>query len=295
MTDMIYWDHYYDSILLTNLAIVIALFTSLRFFSGAIARIKASDELMRKDNPAFGLSLSGVIFGVALILSGTIFGNPDDNATKSALTILWHGALCIVFLSFTRLIFDHVTFPKIHVRDEIVKGNIAVGIADAANVIASALIIRSVLVWVSANSIEGVTALLFGYLISQALLTGATFVRFKLFGKISNGSCIQEQLRTGNIALALRFAGQKIGTAFAITVASNVIASEVYEMIPVLVTWFFVSIVAIVALKLISMLAEFVILYQIDLNKEVIEQRNIAIGAVEAIIFISLGLLLTSL
>lgn len=293
--DIIYWDHYYDSILVTNLIIIIALFTSLRFFSGAIARIKATDELMRKDNPAFGLSLCGVIFGVALILSGTIFGNPDETTIQSALTIFWHGILCITLLFFTRIIFDKITFPKIHVRDEIIKGNIAVGLADAGNVIACALIIRSVLVWVSANSIQGVAVLIVGYLLGQALLTGATLIRFKLFGAINKGNCIQSQLAGGNIALALRFAGQKIGTAFAITVAANLIAAEEYEVLPTLVTWFFVSIVAILVLKIIATLAEKIILFQIDLNKEVIEQKNIAVGAVEAIIFISLGLLLAAL
>jgi uncharacterized membrane protein YjfL (UPF0719 family) len=292
--DLIYWDNYYNETLLLNLAVVIGLFTCLRLFSGLIGRMKPADELLKKDNTAFGISLAGVTFSVALILSGTIYGRPEDAPIYSAMTIALHGALGIVFLFITRLIFDYITFPKVQIRDEIVKGNIAVAIADTANVIAAALLIRAVLMWVSANSIEGLSVLWIGYLISQALLTGSTILRSRLFGAVNKGECIQQQLKEGNTALALRFAGHKISTAFAITIASNIIVSEVYDIIPVLTAWFLVSIVAIAVLKLISMCAEWVILYKIDRNKEVIEQRNIALGALEAAIAISIGMVLAA-
>ena len=62
--DLIYWDHYYNAVLLVNLAVIIALFACLRLFSGAVSRINASDELLRKDNPAFGISLTGATLGL---------------------------------------------------------------------------------------------------------------------------------------------------------------------------------------------------------------------------------------
>ncbi|MBU0858550.1 MAG: hypothetical protein KJ667_01310, partial [Alphaproteobacteria bacterium] len=74
--DIIYWDHYYNPIILLNLLIVIGLFTALRLFSGTIAHIKASDELLKKDNPAFGISLAATTFAVAVVLAGTVYGSP---------------------------------------------------------------------------------------------------------------------------------------------------------------------------------------------------------------------------
>ena len=35
--DLIYWDDYYNAVLLVNLLLVIGLFTGLRLFSGAMA------------------------------------------------------------------------------------------------------------------------------------------------------------------------------------------------------------------------------------------------------------------
>lgn len=295
MFELIYWDHYYDTILAINLVIVTGLFMCLRFFSGITAHINASEELLRKDNPAFGISMAGVILGVTIILSGTIYGNPDSDAETTALFLGVYGVLGIILMAITRIIFDKITLPAISIRSEILKGNIAVAIADASNILAAAIIIRAILAWITGNSVEGAIGLAIGYAISQTILTGATLIKFRVFSLMAKGRDVQEELHKGNIALALRFAGQKIGTAFAIIIASKLIVTEISDFGPMLVAWFFVSIVAILALKAISYCAERIILFGADVNSEVLDQRNIAVGALQAAIYISLGLLLSDI
>ena len=292
---MIYWDHYYNTILLTNLLIVMGLFASLRLFSGTIAHINASDELLKKDNPAFGISLAGATFGVTIMLSGVMYGDPEDTVIQAVTTVGLFGVLGIGLMALTRLIFDKIALPDISLRNEIVNGNIAVAIADAGNVLASAIIIRAIMIWVPMNTIDGLLAILGSFVASQVILTATTLLRIKIFGTRNKNKNIQEQFRNGNTALALSFSGEKIGTAFAIATAARVIVYEEYEIASILVVWFFASIAAILIWKLLSFFAQKIILFRVNINQEVNEQKNVAVGALQAVIYISLGLLISTI
>lgn len=293
--DLFYWDSSYNTILLVDLAICIALFTSLRLFSGAIAHINAWDELVNKDNPAFGISLAGVAFAVTLVLIGSIYGKPTNDLQDSAIAVGMYGILGIILMAITRLIFDKIALPKISIRDEIAKKNIAAGIVDAGNVIATAIIIQAVTMWIEVNTLEGVTSLLTGYAVSQILLTLATFARVRLFSLHNKGLSIQEVLKQGNTALALSFAGRRIGTAFAITAAANIMVYEIYEVKQMLLAWSGISLIMMGVLAILSFVADKVILFKINIDDEIVNQHNIAVGALQCVIYISLGMLLAQL
>lgn len=293
--DMIYWDHYYNLMLLLNLLIVVGLFTFLRLFSGMIAHIDASDELLRKDNPAFGISLAGATFAITIMLSGAIYGSPEDGIRHAVFEVGLLGVLGIGMMALTRLIFAKVTLSDISLRDEIVNGNKAVAIADAGNVLAAAIIIRTVMIWVDVNSVAGVMALFGGYAVSQIILTSMTLLRIKFFSLIHKGNRFSEQLTRGNVALAMRFFGQKVGAAFAMTIAAHTVVYEEYEILPILAAWVVASIVVILVWKILCLAAERIILFRVNVNQEVIQQGNIAVGALQAVIYISLGMLLSAL
>ncbi len=293
--DWFYWDHSYNVTLIMNLAVVIALFTSIRLFSGTIAHINASDELFKKDNPAFGISMAGVTFALTIMLTGVMHGTYMDSILGSAVTIGVYGLAGIILMALTRWIFDKITLPDIYLRDEISKGNVAVAIADAGNVLAAAIIIRSIMMWVTDNSLEGLLALAFGYIVSQVLLTGATYIRRRLFCFFHAGTSIQKELQDGNIALALSFAGRKIGTALAIGIATNILSYELYDLKTLFIPWVGVCIAMILVLKVLSFTAEHVILFGIDTTKEVLQQKNIAVGALRASIYISMAMMLAKL
>lgn len=293
--NMIYWDHYYNSILALNLLIIMILFTSLRLFSGKIAHINASDELLRKDNPAFGISLAGTTLAVTVMLSGVMYGDPEDTAIEAVIAVGLFGLLGIGLMALTRLIFDKIALPGISLRDEIVNGNVAVAIADAGNVLASAIIIRAIMAWVPFDTIDSLIAILGSFAVSQIILTAMTLLRIKIFDKINKDQNIQEHLKNGNTALALRFSGQKIGTAFAIATAASLIVYEEYEIGTILAVWFFASIAAILIWKILSFIAQKIILFRVDTNLEVLRQKNIAVGALQAVIYVSMGLLISTI
>jgi uncharacterized membrane protein YjfL (UPF0719 family) len=267
----------------------------LRWFSGAISHINASKELVKKYNAAFGISMAGVVLGITIVLTGAIYGDPIHNLMGSVIAVGLYGIIGIVLMALTRIIFDKICLPKISIRDQIVQGNVAAGIIDAGNVIATALVIRAVMVWVQTNTLEGIGAVLLGYIISQVLLTLATYLRVKWSSAKLNGKSLGEEFEGGNVAIALTFAGRRIGTAFAITAASNIMVYELFDIQTMLAAWAVVSIIMILLLKLLSFIADSIILYKVDVEDEVINQSNLAIGAVQSIIYVSLGLLLAEL
>lgn len=293
--DIIYWDNTYNLRLLANLAVIVALFTSLRFFSGMIAHINASEELFKKDNPAFGLTMAGTALGVTIMLSGTIYGDPEISIADGVMIIALHGILGLCFMALTRLVFDKVALAPVSLRDEIVKGNMAVAIADTGNVLAAAIVIRAVMVWFPYTDVSSLVLLCLCYALSQVMLTCATVCRAILFKRKHEGFTVEEELKKGNIALALTFSGRLIGTALAIEMASELVPYEDNGFLNMLIGWAVASFVVSVVLKVLSILAERIILVNVNLTHEILNQQNVAAGAMRAAIYISLGLLLAEL
>lgn len=293
--ELIYWDHNYNSVLLLNIILVIAVFTSVRFFSGIASHITATKELAEKDNPAFGVSMAGVVFAVTIILTGAIYGDPIYTMQESVIAVGLYGVVGILLMAVTRMIFNKIALPSVSIRDEIVKGNVAAGIVDAGNVIATAIIIRAMMMWVDANTVDGILAILTGFVISQVLLTLTTLLRIKRLNRKIENNSLQDQFKSGNVAIALRFSGRKIGTAFAVAAASHLLVFELYDVPMLLLIWAGASVFMIMIVSALSFLATKIIFAGINLEDEVLRQRNIALGAVSCVIYISLGLLVAEL
>lgn len=293
--EFFYWDNSINDIVIVNLLIVIALFTCIRLFSGTIAHVNASTEILKKDNAAFGISLAGVTFAVGIMLSGALYGNYAGDLLTSAAYVAGFGVLGIALMALTRLIFDKITLPKISLRDEISKGNIAVAIADTSNVIAAAIIIRSLMMWVTDNALHDVITLLVAFAISQLILTSTTYLGRRAFRLIHDGRRTQEELKAGNVALALSFGGRKIATAFAITIASNFDFFEVYDFKMIFLPWLVIAVTAVIVLKIIAYIAERIVLFNVATMREILDDKNIAVGAIQAAIYMSMGLLISGL
>ncbi len=293
--DLIYWDHYYNGVLLINLAVVLALFVSLKVFSGAIIHVDATRELSVRDNPAFGISLSAAMLGVAIMLGGAVYGDPDESGLPSWVDVAAFGLTGIVLLTITRFVLSKIVLTNISLRQEILGGNKAVAIADAGNVIAASIIIYVVMKWVPAYTMDTVMALLGGFAVSQAFLALMTVLRIRVFARFGYGGGLQDQLLQGNISVALKFAGQKIGTALAMSTAAQIVVYEEYTVGPILLAWAIASVVVVCVWEVLCQIAQRIILFRVNLQHEVINDKNIAIGSILAAIYISLGLLISQL
>ncbi len=279
-----------------DFVIIFVVLLSIRALFGFISGVNATSELASKDNFAFGISLTGATAGVAIMLSGVATGGIARSFGEEAALMVVFAVVGLVLMWFTRLIFDRVTLPGLSVRDEIDRGNTAIAIVDAGNVVATAIMIRAIIVWSDDALTTGMIAVFIGYIASQIILTLTAFYRVQLFSRRNKGAQFQEAIRDGNVALALRFAGFQAGIAFGVTAASGL---AVYDTIsnPVLqgLAWSIASLVLSVVLIGLSMIAERFVLAGIDVSEEVDQQRNVGVGLVEVSVYISIGLLLNGL
>jgi uncharacterized membrane protein YjfL (UPF0719 family) len=130
-----------------DFVIIFVVLLSIRALFGFISGVNATSELASKDNFAFGISLTGATAGVAIMLSGVATGGIARSFGEEAALMVVFAVVGLVLMWFTRLIFDRVTLPGISVRDEIDRGNTATAIVDAGNVVATAIMIRAIIVW----------------------------------------------------------------------------------------------------------------------------------------------------
>ena len=282
-------------LLVMDLAIVFAVLLLVRFMYGVVSGVNTTQELAHKDNFAIGISLAGATTGIAIMFTGVLSGGLARSYGAEAGTVAAYGALGLVLMWLTRLIFDRVTLPHLSVKNEISAGNIPVAVVDAGNMIATAIMVRAVMVWSDDLLLPGLIAVVLGYVVSQIILTLTAYYRIWLFRLRNKGDRFYAVVQGGNVALALRFIGFQVGVALAVTAASA-LAPYAVSAVPVLqaLVWGAFSVGAAVVLVVLSLVAELCVLTGIDLSEEVDRQRNIGVALTEVAVYLAIGLLLFS-
>lgn len=275
--------------------IVAAILAGMKKMAGVIGNVSAHDELSERDNFAFGISMAGAVIGVAIMLMGAVSGEAAKNPAVEALVMFAYAGLGVGLMGVTRIIFDKFSLPDISIHDEIMKGNVAAALVDAGNMIATAIILRAVMVWVDSNSFSGLLFVLGGFLLSQVIMVAATKYRRNVYARRHGEMGVQKQLQDGNAALAVRFSGHRIGIALAVTAASGIVVYTHDQLAISLAAWITTAIVMFLVLTLLAVVVRKAILGGVDVAEEVDKQRNVAIGAIEAAVYVAVGFLLAGL
>lgn len=287
-------DTYIYEILLIDLVIAVLMISALRFISGVVANVDSAEELASRDNYAFGIAMAAGVVSLALMLTGAVSGEPGSTYLKEAVSVLSYGVLGLVLIKVGRIAQDKLVFTGIEIQQEIKNGNLAAALVDAGNTIATGLVLRAVMLWVESDTLNGLLAVLAAFVITQLMLAIVSKYRLIVYARRS-GQSLQEVFKQGKVALAIRYFGHLLGVALAITAASGVIAYDVENLVMALVLWSGVTLLFAVLVSLISIAARSVILMGVNVVEEVNEQNNIGVAAIEASIYISIGLFFTAL
>ncbi len=283
--------------LILDFVIVFAVLLCARVFYGLVAGIHMTEEMAGKNNHAVGISMAGATAGIGIMLSGVVTGTFSSTLGAEALSMLVYAAVGLVLMWLTRLIFDKVSLPSFSVKDEIARGNNAVAIVDAGNMVATAVMVRAVMNWSEGGLSSGLMAVAVGYVATQIILTLTTVYRVKLFRmRNREGAGFQDVVRAGNMAVAMRFVGFQVGVALAVTAASGVAVFQAGgDPIVQGLTWGGVSIVMAVILAVLALIAERSVLAKINVAEEVDRQQNIGVALMEVGVYVAIGLILTNL
>ncbi len=278
-----------------DFVVALGVLGGLRYFSGVVANVSLTEVLSVHDNFAMGISLAGAVVGVSIMLMGAVAGDAGASPGQEVLLMLCYGIVGILLMWLTRKVFDHLSLPGISVHDQILGANVAAGIVDAGNLIATAIVVRAVMSWVDGSSFFSIIVVLMGYLISQGILYLATMYRSRVLAKSHPDETLQQHIEEGNVALAVRFAGHRIGVGLAVTAASGIVVYYVDSVLVSLLVWTLMALLMFAIQTLVAIFARHVLLPGIDVAQEVVDQKNVAIGTLEAAIYMAIGLLFVGL
>lgn len=293
--ELVAFDQYHTLILVIDFIIVTLMLTLVGIKMGIIANVSSIKELSEKDNFSFGISFAGALLGLGIMMTGVVSGDASSSLLYELGIVTAYGIVGILLMASTRFFFDKITLCNISVHQQILGGNLAAGIIDAGNMIATAIIIRAVMVWVDTEALYGLIIVLIGFVISQLLLVLVTRYRHFVYAKRHNGSCLQDALSKGNKALSIRYMGHKIGAALTVTAASGTIAYNDASPFVAILLWGCTSLAFVVLLSILAILSRHIILRGINVVEEVDDQGNVGVGLIEAAIYIIYGLLLAAL
>ena len=285
-----------SGMLAMDFGIVFCVLLAVRFLYGATTGVSATDEVAARDNFAFGISLAGATGAIAVMLTGVSSGAFARTFAAEASAMVAYGAAGLVMMWLTRQLFDKLSLPKFSVNEEIGKGNVAVAVVDAGNLVATAIMVRAVMIWSEGALLPALVAVGVGYVASQIILTLASVYRIQVFRMRNEGTNFQAAVQSGNLALALRFVGFRFGVALAVTAASGLTPYDPAGN-PLLqaAVWGAVSLGLAVVLTVLTLIAQRLVLIKIDVADEVDRQRNVGVGMIEAAVYIAVGLLFTGL
>ncbi len=295
LLNVISFDQQLLAYLALDIVIAIILLSTMRFISGISAKVNTTEELAKHDNFAFGISLAGSILALAIVLTGAITGEAANSLVNEAIGMLAYGVSGLVLIKIGRLIHDKLALNKLQKNELIKAQNLSVGIVDAAGAIATAIIIRAVLLWVDGLDASTFIAIASGFIIAQAMLVIVTRLRESAFAKNNQGKCLQSAFSEGQLALAIRYAGQLISTALAVTAASHFLDYSPETLTENLITWLIFAIVMTFLVSILSTIAKRIVLWGINLVEEVDEQQNIGVASIEMATSIAIALILTAL
>jgi len=283
------------SILAIDLGIAIIAISALRYIQGLMAGVNTTDELSKKDNFAFGVSISGNALALALIMAGVVTGAGDPSLLDEFLNVGTYAILGIVLLKIGTVINDKVMFHTFSLKEQVKAENMAAGIVQAANFIALGIIINSAIKWIESDGVMGVVAVVAIFVMAQFLMLSVTRIRSLIYRKNHNGDEWQGALLKGNNALAVRYSGHIISTALAVGASSGMVTYMEATLWISVLSWLVTAMVIMLALSLLTTIARRIILAGIDYVEEVDKQHNLGVAFIEAAIFIAVGLIIYAL
>ncbi len=291
-------DQYYleaIGIICLDLFIAVAAICAFRYLQGILAGVDTTAELSKKDNFAFGISFAGGALALALIIAAAIGGEPSHSLLSEGINVSMYALVGIVLLKLGTMINDKFIFHRFSLKEQVDQQNISAGTVQAANFLALGIIIQATIGWVETETWEGLGSVVLVFIAAQLLLLIITRLRAHIYMQRHDGQRLQDALEKGNPALAIRYAGHIIATALGVSASANLVSYMQEAPWIAAIIWFLVSLAIAMLITLFAALARRIILFGIDTAEEVDEQQNVGIAFIEAVIFISIALILNPL
>lgn len=250
-------------------------------------KIQVKNELVEKDNLAFAIAHAGYFTGILLAVGSAIIG-PSHGLLQDLFDISTYGLMAIVLMNFSTIITDKVLLSRFSVRKEIVEDqNAGTGVVEAANAIASGLVLMGAVTGESETGMPGYVSALMFWAIGQAAVILIAWV----YNLITSYS-IHEEIEKDNVAVGIGFAGAIIAIANLVRYA---LAGDFESWSVTFTNIGFEIILGLILLPIVRFLTDKILLPGQKLTDELVNQEkaNVGAGIIEAFAYIGGSVLIT--
>ncbi len=281
--------------LLVEIAIAMAFVILIKWLNGVLSKNSVTEELGVKDNFAFGISVASSILALTIVISSVAGRHVGHGLEQAAVGMTVFGVVGLILVKFGRFAQDKLVLDKMDTQEQVLNRNHSVAIADAANLVASSIILASTVEWVQGTDVNAIIGVVSGFLVVQTVLIIATRIHEWRYARDNQNSSFQEALTKGQLALAIKHAGHLIGTAVIVTSASHLLVYSPSGYVSNVTGWLVVSVALSIALSILVSISKRIVLFGMDYDKEIDQQENVGVACVELTISLGLAFLINGI
>lgn len=262
-----------------DVGIVLGLLIVMKWLTGAFRESSVIDELGVKDNFAFGISIAGGMLSLCIVMSAVAGKHVGMGYEEAAVGMLTFGLVGIALVKFGRFAHDKLVLNRVDTSAMIAERSVSVALVDAASLVASAIVLRNIMLWVDGGDANAIIAIVTGFAVVLTMLLVMTRILEFRYARDNQNNSFQSALKGGQIALAVEHAGNLLGTAMIVSSAKSLLVYEPSGYVSNVTGWLVVSVGLTLALHVLVMLNKKAFLFGMNFRQEVDQQHNIGVAA----------------
>lgn len=262
-----------------DIGIALVLLMVMKWLTGAFRKYSVTEELGVKDNFAFGISIAGGMLALCIVLSSVVGRHVGQGYEQAAIGMVSFGIVGILLVKIGRFAHDKLVLNKIDTHEMIAERSVSVALVDAASLVASAIVLHNIMMWVDGSDMNALIAIVTGFLVVLTMLLVMTRILEFRYAKDNQNDSFQGALEKGQLALAIEHSGNLLGTSMIVSAAKNIIIYNPSGYVSNVTGWLIVSVCMAVALHILVLISKKIILFGMNFRQEVDQQHNVGVAA----------------
>jgi len=262
-----------------DVSIALALLVVMKWVTGLMRKNSVTEELGIKDNFAFGISIAGGMLSLCIVLSSVVGRHIGQGYSEAAIGMVTFGIVGILLVKFGRFAHDKLVLNRVDTHAMISERSVSVALVDAASLVASAIVLKNIMVWVDGSDMNAIIAIVTGFSVVLTMLLVMTRILEVRYAKDNQNDSFQGALRKGQLALAIEHSGNLLGTAMIVSAAKNLLIYNPSGYVSNVTGWLVVSVALAIALHILVLINKKVILFGMNFRQEVDQQHNVGVAS----------------
>ncbi|MCQ8849365.1 DUF350 domain-containing protein [Alteromonas stellipolaris] len=262
-----------------DVSIALALLVVMKWVTGLMRKNSVTEELGIKDNFAFGISIAGGMLSLCIVLSSVVGRHIGQGYSEAATGMVTFGIVGILLVKFGRFAHDKLVLNRVDTHAMISERSVSVALVDAASLVASAIVLKNIMVWVDGSDMNAIVAIVTGFSVVLTMLLVMTRILEVRYAKDNQNDSFQGALRKGQLALAIEHSGNLLGTAMIVSAAKNLLIYNPSGYVSNVTGWLVVSVALAIALHILVLINKKVIMFGMNFRQEVDQQHNVGVAS----------------